>query len=75
MYYIQECDKPKFWNKIFNVIELYEDKIILPINNVDGNIKKEPLQREAHKNDFFIRSASDIVFLSVRIGHCFHKSF
>ena len=44
MYYIQECDKPKFWNKIFNVIELYEDKIILPINNVDGNIKKEKIK-------------------------------
>lgn len=44
MYYIQECDKPKFWNKIFNVIELYEDKIILPINNVDENIKKEKIK-------------------------------
>ena len=55
MYYIQECDKPRFWNKIFNVIELYEDKIILPINNVDGNIKKEKIKILVNKIKKIIR--------------------
>lgn len=31
MYYIQESDKPKILYKIFNIVELIEDKIILPI--------------------------------------------
>ena len=38
MYYVQESDKPKFWLKFFNAIELYEDKLILPVtesNEID----------------------------------------
>lgn len=31
MYYVQESDKPKILYKIFNQVELIEDKIILPI--------------------------------------------
>lgn len=31
MYYVQESDKPKILYKIFNIVELMEDKIILPI--------------------------------------------
>ncbi len=31
MYYVQESDKPKILYKIFNIVELIEDKIILPI--------------------------------------------
>ena len=38
MYYVQESDKPKFWLKFFNAIELYEDKLILTVtesNEID----------------------------------------
>ncbi len=35
MYYVQESDKPKFWLKLFNIVELYEDKLILPITESD----------------------------------------
>ena len=38
LYYVQESDKPKFWLKFFNAIELYEDKLILPVtesNEID----------------------------------------
>ena len=31
MYYIQETDKPNFLFKLFNIVRLQEDKIILPI--------------------------------------------
>ena len=32
MYYIQESDKPVLVAKMFNIIELVEDKIILPVS-------------------------------------------
>ncbi len=38
MYYIQEADKPKVLFRLFNIIQLEGDKIILPI---DGNKKIE----------------------------------
>ena len=31
MYYIQETDKPNFILKLFNIVKLKENKIILPI--------------------------------------------
>ena len=32
MYYIQETHKPVFVARIFNIVEIIEDKIILPVN-------------------------------------------
>ena len=40
MYYIQETDKPKFFFKLFNIIKVKEDKIILPIKDEKISIKK-----------------------------------
>ena len=40
MYYIQETDKPKFLFKLFNIIKVKEDKIILPIKEEKISIKK-----------------------------------
>ena len=40
MYYIQETDKPKFLFKLFNIIKVKEDKIILPIKDEKISIKK-----------------------------------
>ena len=40
MYYIQESDKPKFWHKLFQIITLKEDKIILPIGDEEISDKK-----------------------------------
>lgn len=35
MYYIQETDKPNFIFSILNIVQLYDDKIILPITGED----------------------------------------
>ena len=40
MYYIQETDKPKLLFKLFNIIKVKEDKIILPIKEEKISIKK-----------------------------------
>ena len=40
MYYIQETDKPKLLFKLFNIIKVKEDKIILPIKDEKISIKK-----------------------------------
>ena len=40
MYYIQETDKPKFLFKLFNIIKVKENKIILPIKDEKISIKK-----------------------------------
>ena len=40
MYYIQETDKPKFLFRLFNIIKVKEDKIILPIKEEKISIKK-----------------------------------
>jgi hypothetical protein len=47
MYYIQETDKPKFIFKIFNIIQLKDDKIILPIN--ENKISSSRAQKLAKK--------------------------
>lgn len=47
LYYIQECDKPNFILKLFNVIQLQQDKIILPIGGEKITSKKA--QRLAKK--------------------------
>lgn len=40
MYYVQEADKPRCIFKIFNIVELKDDKIILPIRDEKISIKK-----------------------------------
>lgn len=47
MYYIQEADKPNFIFKIFNIIQLREDKIILPIG--EEKISSRKAQKLAKK--------------------------
>ena len=47
MYYIQETDKPKFLFKLFNIIKVKEDKIILPIK--DEKISKKKAEKLANK--------------------------
>ena len=48
MYCIQENDKPKFIFKTFNIIELVEDKIILPITG-DETLTSPKAQKLAKK--------------------------
>lgn len=40
MYYVQETDKPTRMFKVFNIIKLKEDKIILPVGKEEINFKK-----------------------------------
>lgn len=40
MYYVQETDKPNIILKIFNIIKLEDDKIILPVKKEKMNLKK-----------------------------------
>ena len=47
MYYIQETDKPNFIFRLFNIIQLQEDKIILPID--ENKISSKKAQRLAQK--------------------------
>ena len=47
LYYIQEADKPNFIFRFFHIIQLQEDKIILPIN--DKKISSKKAQKLAQK--------------------------
>ena len=47
MYYIQETDKPKLLFKLFNIIKVKEDKIILPIK--EEKISKKKAEKLANK--------------------------
>lgn len=47
MYYIQEDDKPNFIFKLFNIVQLRQDKIILPID--EKNISSKKAQKLAKK--------------------------
>lgn len=50
MYYIQEADKPNFLLKLFDIVKLQEDKIILPIGKEKIKDKKaEKLARKTKK--------------------------
>lgn len=40
MYYVQEVDKPNVIFKLFNIVELKDDKIILPIRDEKISVKK-----------------------------------
>ena len=65
MYYIQETDKPKILFKLFNIIRVKEDKIILPIRDLRDTSKVSEL---AHKNrepiHFTKNGYSDLVVMS-----------
>ena len=39
MFFIQECDKPNKISKMFNILKLEQDKIILPIDEEKLEIK------------------------------------
>ena len=47
LYCIQEADKPNFIFRIFNIIQLQEDKIILPIH--EKKISSRKAQKLAQK--------------------------
>lgn len=50
MYYVQETDKPNFLFKLFNIVKLQEDKIILPVINEEIRRKKaEKLAKKTKK--------------------------
>lgn len=50
MYYVQETDKPNFAFKLFNIIKLKDDKILLPVQNEEiGLNKAEKLAEKTKK--------------------------
>ena len=50
MYYVQETDKPNSLFKLFNIVKLQEDKIILPIGKEEISLKKaEKLAKKTKK--------------------------
>ncbi len=52
MYYVQETDKPNFIFKLFNIIKVKQDKIILPIKDENINIKKaQKLAKKTKRNN------------------------
>lgn len=50
MYYVQEADKPNYMLKLFNIIKLKDDKIILPVQSEEISLKKaEKLAKKTKK--------------------------
>lgn len=66
LYYIQEADKPNLFYKIFNIIEMQQDKIILPIDGQEISDKKS--QKLAKKTKKIMEKAiSKKIVLSKKI--------
>lgn len=66
LYYIQEADKPNLFHKIFNIIEMQQDKIILPIDEQEISDKKS--QKLAKKTKKIMEKAiSKKIVLSKKI--------
>lgn len=66
LYYIQEADKPNLFYKIFNIIEMQQDKIILPIDEQEISDKKS--QKLAKKTKKIMEKAiSKKIVLSKKI--------
>lgn len=66
MYYIQEADKPKKLFKIFNIIQMEGNKIILPID--EKEIESKKIQKLAKKTKkIFDKTISKKVILSKKI--------
>lgn len=67
MYYIQETDKPHILMKLFNIIQVRENKILLPI---DGNqqMKRKKAQKLAKKTKkIFEKTKSKKILISQKI--------
>lgn len=67
MYYIQETDKPHILMKLFNIIQVRENKILLPI---DGNqqMKRKKAQKLAKKTKkIFEKAKSKKIVISQKI--------
>ena len=63
LYYIQEADKPSFLFKMFHIIKLEGDKIILPIN--EKTLQNKQLQKLARKTrKIFEKTKSKKIVLS-----------
>ncbi len=66
LYYIQESDKPRLVFKLFNIIQLEGDKIILPIEGTQiDNKKAEKLAQKTKK--IFEKAKSKKVIISKKI--------
>ena len=66
MYYIQEADKPRLFYKMFNIIQIEGDKIILPIGNKILESKKA--QKLAKKTiKIFSKTKSKKIVISKKI--------
>lgn len=66
LYYIQETDKPNFIFKLFNIIQLREDKIILPIN--ENKITSRKAQKLARKTKRILdKTVSKAIVISEKI--------
>ena len=66
MYYIQEDDKPSFIFRLFNIVQLRQDKIILPIDDKKISSKKaQKLTRKTKK--IFDKTISKKVVISEKI--------
>lgn len=75
LYYIQEADKLKIAEKLFNIIKIEGDKIILPITNSEAleGKKAEKLAKKTKK--LFHKTISKKVIISnhVRKSRTIHK--
>lgn len=66
MYYIQEADKPNLIFKLFNIIQVQGDKIILPIN--EKKIASRKIQKLAQKTKKIIeKTISKKIVISEKI--------
>lgn len=66
LYYIQEADKPNFIFKLFNIIQVQGDKIILPIN--EKKITSRKIQKLAQKTKRIIdKTISKKIVISEKI--------
>lgn len=66
MYYIQEADKPNLIFKLFNIIQVQGDKIILPIN--EKKIASRKIQKLAQKTKRIIeKTISKKIVISEKI--------
>ena len=69
MYYIQEADKPDLITKLLSLIEIVDDKIILPIEK-NGNISEKKIKRLTKKIEKLINKANcKTIILSKYLKH------
>ena len=69
MYYIQEADKPDLITKLLSLIEIVDDKIILPIEK-NENISEKKIKRLTKKIEKLINKANcKTIILSKYLKH------